>query len=218
MRPYIVFILVLSALPISSCVSRSPVAQSATAVLGDWSPVGSQQISRQNRLALAGDARLYVGQGPNALRNQQKDAVNPLLSDALARQLNRYFSAVVRAPGPQNAGAALRAAAAAGADFLLLPRVESWPNIDPLSVHECADAKGESRWRLSPCEAADVPKDGELAFQVAVFDVRTHRQVDTLFAQGRRGASAYFSDRVEEDLQSLCHGIAAQLSPQGRVP
>lgn len=203
------------ALCVAGCVSRSPAANTATSALGDWSPVGSQRITRQNQFVWASHYQLFVGQVPDGLRAGDQDDLNQTVSIELARYLRRYFADVQRAPSPQNLGAALDAAAEAGADILLMPRVESWPTIDPVRVHQCKDAKGEEELKLAPCETTEESKQGELALSVAVYDVRARHQIDAVSAHGQRGVAAYLYEKSLEELQELCNAIASQMAPHG---
>ncbi len=214
---YSVILLTISTLLcVTGCVSRSPAANTATGMLGDWSPVGSQRITRQNQFVFGSHYQLYVGQVPAGLQTDEREDLNRTVSIELARYLRRYFADVERADAAESLGEALDNAASAGADILLMPRMESWPTIDPVRVHQCKDAKGKEELKLSPCNSDDDESaQGELAFSVAVYDVRARHQVDAVSAHGQRGAAAYLYERTLEELQELCNAIAAQMAPHG---
>ena len=209
---------------LTGCVSRSPMANSATDVMGDWSPVGSQQVTRQRQFVLSNQYRLYVGRSDDSLSSREHPDLNQTVSVELARYLRRYFVEVDLAQQSQNLTTALKAAAAADADILLLPRIESWPNIDPIGTNHCpetnkADAQAETKTANCPenNESKNAEgKRGEMALSVAIYDVRGRNQIDVVSAQGRRGATAYMMEKKQEDLESLCNAIASQLSSQAK--
>ena len=211
----IVLLVIIVVVGLAGCVSRSTTANSATRMLGEWSPVGSQHITRQRQFVLPSHYRLYVGRLEGGLSSRDFPDLNQTSSTELARYLRRYFVEVEMAGSSQSLAAALKGAAAADADVLLLPRLESWPSIEPIGKSSCEQESKQTGAAAACAESAD--EHGELALSVAIYDVRARHQIDIVSAHGQRGAAAFLTEKKLEDLQSLCSAIAAQLAVQGRT-
>lgn len=212
----IVLLVILVVVGLAGCVSRSTTANSATSMMGDWSPVGSQHITRQRQFVLPSHYRLYVGRLEGGLSTGDYPDLNQTTSAELARYLRRYFVEVDVAGKSQSLASALKGAAAVDADVLLLPRLESWPSIKPVGSSACETKPDQAGAAAEACaESAD--GHGELALSVAIYDVRARHQIDIVSAHGQRGAAAFLAEKKFEDLQSLCSAIASQLAVQGRV-
>lgn len=195
------------------CSFHSDLASASTDSLGDWSPVGSRQVSRHTRFALATHYRLAVV----ALATQREAAMDALdngFSQALLQQLQRHYLVVEELTAVPSVDVALSSARDRGADILLVAKVQRWPDIDPVRLHECAQAGGETRLAITPCDKKDKQTQGEMALAVALYDVRDGRPVDAISARSRRGVSAFVYENATAELEQLCKMIVGQLSPQ----
>lgn len=195
------------------CSFNSELASASTDSMGDWSPVGSRQVSRHTRFTLATHYRLAV----ISLATNREAAVDSLdsgFSQELVRQLQRHYLVVEELAPVASVEGALSSARNSGADILLVAKVQRWPDIDPLRLHECEQAGGETQMGVTPCDKKNKHTQGEMALTVALYDVRDGRPVDAISARSRRGMSAFVYENAATELEHLCKMIAGQLSPQ----
>ena len=213
LNPKPVLLWVLFACVLGGCASQSQLAASATSTMGNWSPVGSRQITRQKPYTLSDHYRLYLawlpGQGPDS----KSTDLNGQFSLQLSRYLQRYFLSVQQAPAPTNLATALDQAAAAGAEILMLARVESWPDIDPVRLQECKAEDGRKKLSFESCDQQG-GSNGTMALSVALYDVQLRQPVDVISAVSQRGMASYLYDNADAELQQLCQLIAGQLTPR----
>ncbi|AUM14641.1 hypothetical protein Kalk_20385 [Ketobacter alkanivorans] len=200
-------------LTLSACSSDSYIANASTNSFDKMSPVGSRQVTRQQQLALAPHYRIQVAYAENGIRSEDIDDLNLLARDALARHLKRYFSHVDVADKPQNLNQALAAAAAGQANILMYPRIENWPNIEPLRLQECTNAEGEVKTSLGECEEKDDAQTDELVVMVGIYDVLSGQQVDAIHARSRRGLASYLYEDSKNELEELNKLMLLRLAP-----
>lgn len=195
------------------CSFNSELASASTDSMGDWSPVGSRQVSRHTRFTLATQYRLAVAT-LTTNRESAMDSLDSGFSQALVHQLQRHYLVVDELAPVASMDAALSSARNSGADILLVAKVQRWPDIDPVRLHECAQAGGETQIGITPCDKKDKHTQGEMALKVALYDVRDGRSVDAISARSRRGMSAFVYEDAVAELEQLCKMIVGQLSPQ----
>ena len=201
---------------ISACSSDSYIANSSTSTLDSMSPVGSRQVSRQQQLVLASEYHILVGYADDGLRSEEIKDLNLLARDALARHLRRYFSHVQTSPKPQTLKQALQLASERSAHLLLFPRIENWPNIEPIRLRECKDENGEVITSLGECEQKEDAQSDELVVVVAIYDVLSGKHLDSIHARSRRGVAAYLYEDSEQELEVLNDLMVRRLAPNSR--
>lgn len=195
------------------CSFNSKLASASTDSMGEWSPVGSRQVSRHTRFTLATHYRLAV----ITLATNREAAVDSLdsgFSQELLRQLQRHYLVVEELAPVASVDSALSSARALDADILLVAKVQRWPDIAPVRLHECEQAGGGTQMGVTPCDKKNKPTQGEMALAVALYDVRDGRAVDAISARSRRGMSAFVYENAATELEQLCKMIVGQLSPQ----
>ena len=196
----------------TGCSSQSGLANSATHSMGDWSPVGSQEITRTRQFTLASHYHLATAGLVVAGESETESQLHTAFSQQLARELRRYFLQVNVHDNVPSVQDALTSAGQDQADILLVLHVQRWPDIDPVRVQECENADGQKALSLKPCDSTKEDTQGEMALMVAIYDVRAGIQIDTLFARSQRGIASFVYDDTKAELQHLCKLIAGQLS------
>ena len=212
-----VFLLVAAALN-GGCTSQTQFANVSTDALGNWSPVGSEKVTRQRSFTLASQYPIYIAWTDAGVNQDKAMALNARFSSALTRAMQRYFLSVQQAVGAKTLQAALNDSAAAGADILMLVRVDNWPDIKPIRVQSCPTDSGRASLSLQPCAENDkTAKDeqtgsGVMTLSVSLYDVRGRKPIDVISAVSQRGMASYVYKDVEGELTQLCELIAGQLT------
>ncbi|MEC8809909.1 MAG: DUF4823 domain-containing protein [Pseudomonadota bacterium] len=210
------YLLAVLLLGVSACSSNSYIANTSTDALDSLSPVGSRQVSREQQLVLASHYHIEVGYAADGLRSEDITDLNRLARDALARHLRRYFAHVEVATTPQTLQQALRTAASHSAQLLLFPRIENWPNIEPIRLRECQDEEGNVMTSLGQCEEKDEAQSDELVVVVGIYDVLSGKHLDSVHARSRRGVAAYLYEDSEQELEVLNQLMVQRLAPNAR--
>ena len=195
---------------LQGCSFNSEMASASTDSMGDWSPVGSRQVSRHTRFTLASQYRLAVA----TLATDPAGSQDTAFSQELIEQLRQHYLSVEEVVSVASLDAALSSARHMGADILLVTKVQRWPDIDPVRLHECQQEGGSSEYSVSPCGQAEKDSQGEMALAVALYDVREGRAVDAISARSRRGMAAFVYEDAVAELEQLCKMIVGQLSAQ----
>lgn len=206
-------ILILLGATLSACSSDSYIANATSSTFDKMSPVGSRQVTREQQLVLASHYHLRVAYLAGGIRTEDTPDLNILARDALARHLKRYFPHVEVADQPQNLSQSLTTAAANSADLLLVPRVENWPDIEPIRLRECTDEDGEVKTSLGECEEKDSAQSDELVVMVGIYDVLSGQQIDAIHARSRRGVASYLYENSKNELEELNRLMLLRLAP-----
>lgn len=197
---------------LTGCSSDSYLAHSSTSTFDSLSPVGSRQVSREQQLVLASHYHIQIAYAANGRSTKTIADLNLTARDSLARHLQRYFSSVQVADKPQSLAQALQQAKAQQAQLLLYPRIESWPNIEPIRVQECEDEDGNKKTSLGQCEAAEESGSDELVVNVGIYDVLSGKHLDSIHARSQRGMASYLFENSEQELDELSRMIVMRLS------
>lgn len=204
---------ILLGVALSACSSESYIANTSTNSLDSMSPVGSRQVTRQQQMVLANHYHIQVAYANGGLRSEDIDDLNVLARDSLARHLRRYFSHVMVADKPQSLPQALAAASANSANLLMYPRIENWPNIEPLRLRECTNEEGEVKTSLGECEEKQDAQTDELVMMVGIYDVLSGQQLDAIHASSRRGVASYLFENSKKELEELTELMLLRLAP-----
>ena len=183
------------------CSSRSELANSATDTMGDWSPVGSQQVTRRHQFSLAGHYHLAVAAAKETQGDASQASPATLFATELARQLRRYFMQVDNASGDGALSTALAAAREGNADILMLAGVQSWPVNESTGSEECGN---------EACDKGDRKAQKEMVLAVSLYDVRAGVMVDSVIARSRRSLAAFRKGDANAELEQLCKLIVDQ--------
>lgn len=202
-------------LSLQGCSSRSGLANSATDSMGDWSPVGSQQVTRHKQFTLASHYHLAVAAVTDAEDVASPNPLHERFASQLARQLRRYFIQVDSVSSAESQMQMLASARTGNSDILLLVRVQSWPDIDPVRLRECENNAGEKELSFQPCDAVEKDSQGEMALTVMLYDVRAGALIDSVFAHSRRGVASFVYEDSNAELEQLCKLIVGQLIGHG---
>ncbi|MEE2732701.1 MAG: DUF4823 domain-containing protein [Pseudomonadota bacterium] len=198
-----------------ACSSETYLANSSTSTFDRYSPVGSRQVSRDQQLVLASHYHIQIGYAAEGRSSKEVADLNLSARDSLARYLKRYFSHVQVANEPQSLPLALQNARSAGAQLLLYPRIENWPNIEPIRVQECEDADGNRKTSLGACEQTSESQSAELVLSVGIYDVLSGQHLDSIQARSERGMAAYFYKNNQQELDELSQMIVMRLNASG---
>ena len=210
--------LLVAAVLNGGCTSQTQLANASTDTFGNWSPVGSEKVTRQRSFTLASQYPIYIAWSDAGPNQDKATALNARFSGALTIAMQRYFLSVQQGAEARTLQAALDDSATAGADILMLVRVDNWPDINPVRVQSCPSDSGRSRLSLQPCTENDkTGKDekagsGVMALSVSLYDVRGRKPIDAISAVSQRGMASYVYKDVEGELAQLCALIAGQLT------
>ena len=169
-------------------------------------------MSREQQLVLASHYRIQVAYASDGRSTDTIQDLNLNARDSLARHLKRYFSYVQIAAAPQTLEQALAVAKTQGAQLLMYPRIENWPNIAPIRVQECADKDGNTKTGIGPCESRNESDSDELVVNVGIYDVVSGQHVDSIHARSQRGVASYVYENSEQELDELNRMIVMRLS------
>lgn len=194
---------ILIMLFLSAGCSQSELASSSTEHMGEWSPLGSRNVSRQTRFTLAAQYKLVVANIEN--RTGGEAGHDSVFSQAFAQQLQQHRLTVVEVAPFASVDSALASARKTGADILLVAHVQRWP---ARKTNQCPDGEGPSGEQ--PCPEQHARRD--MALSVALYDVRDGRMVDSISAHSQRGLSGRMYDNAAAEMEQLCKMIASQLS------
>lgn len=207
------FLILLLIAGLIACSSDSYIANSSTSTLDKMSPVGSRQISREQQMVLASHYRIQVAYAAGGIRSEDIDDLNLLARDSLARHLKRYFADVMVADSPQSLKQALTTARANSAHLLMYPRIENWPNIEPIRLRECTNEEGEVKTSLGECEQKEGAQTDELVVMVGMYDVLSGQQLDAIHGRSKRGMASYLYEDSKNELEELNKLMVLRLAP-----
>ncbi len=215
---------------VSSCSSDSYLAKTSSNKMGELSPIGSRQVVRQRQLVLGNHYRISVALASGGLSTEDKKQLNEVAQATLSFYLKLYFPHVNVIEQAGDLQHALQAAAMAGDQLLMIPRIESWPNIKPLRIHECKDEQGNILTRLRPCDSgsnsdsnsephgkSEAEVTDSLVLTVGVFDVVAGQQVDSITARSRLGVKSYIYEDNFNELRQLNEMIVNRLSAHANL-
>ena len=182
--------------------------------MGELSPVGSRVVVRQTQQALARHYRLNVAYVSGGLETENHKDLNLVATQTLAQHLKQYYVHVNVASGQQSLQAALKQAAQQGDQLLFFPRIERWPNIKPIRVHQCEDERGGITPSLKECDHDDSQKTSDdLVLTIAIFDVVGQMQVDSITARSSLGVKSYLYEDSLNELDVLNEMVIQRLAP-----
>lgn len=195
------------------CSSDSHIANSSTNTLKKLSPVGSRQVTRDQQMAISSHYRIRVAYAAGGLRSDDIDDLNLLARDALARHMKRYFAHITVADKAASLEQSLNLAASSGDQLMMYARIENWPNIEPIRIRECTTEEGDVKTSLGECEDKGQAQSDELVVMVAIYDVLSRQQVDSIYASSRRGVASYLYEDSVRELEELNQLILLRLAP-----
>ncbi|MVF10672.1 DUF4823 domain-containing protein [Ketobacter sp. MCCC 1A13808] len=194
-----------------ACSSDSHVAKSSTDLFGAYSPVGSRDVIRKHQTTLASRYRIHIGYAPGGMSVAESADLNRLQRDALANQISRYFIEVSVSDTPQSLSHSLNQALDNNAQILLYPRITKWPDIEPIGSRNCKNEPQATK--NCDSDSNENSSNDEMGVMIAIYDVLSRRQLDTISARSRRGASSYlYKDNLKE-LGLLNQLIVSKLVP-----
>lgn len=197
---------------VSACSSDSYLAHSSTSTFDNLSPVGSRQVTREQQLVLASHYNIQIAYAKDGRSTESNKDLNLSVRDSLARHMKRYFSHVQVEEEAKSLDQALQNARSQRAQLLMYPRVESWPNIDPIRVQECEDQEGNTKTSLGQCEQTEESDTDELVINVGIYDVLSGKHLDSIHARSRRGVASYLYENSDQELDELSRMIVMRLT------
>ncbi|MBA56217.1 MAG: hypothetical protein CMK89_17335 [Pseudomonadales bacterium] len=199
-------------LGLGGCSSDSYLAQSSTSTFDNLSPVGSRQVTREQQLVLASHYNIQIAYAADGRSTEFIKDLNLSARDSLARHMKRYFSHVRVDEEAQSLAQALQHAKTQRAQLLMYPRVENWPNIEPIRVQECKDKDGNKKTSVGQCEPTKESDSDELVVNVGIYDVLSGMHLDSIHARSRRGMASYLFENSDQELDELSRMIVMRLT------
>lgn len=206
LRTFIVILLVFC-FANAGCSFQSELATTSTDSLGEWSPLGSRQVSRHTHFTLSSRYQLMVASIESA--EEAAAEQDTTFARTLAKQLRQQHLSVMNVTAGSGYKELLSSARHEGADILLLAQVQHWP-VKNCPADDQADVK-DGQASAETCKPKTNTKDG-MVLSVALYDVRERRLADTLTATSQRGMAGRMYDNASDELEQLCKMIAGQLS------
>lgn len=112
---------------------------------------------------------------------------------------------------PQSLSHSLNQALDNNAQILLYPRITKWPDIEPIGSRNCKNEPQATK--NCDSDSNENSSNDEMGVMIAIYDVLSRRQLDTISARSRRGASSYlYKDNLKE-LGLLNQLIVSKLVP-----
>ena len=197
---------------VGGCSSDSYIANTSTSTFDNLSPVGSRQVTREQQLVLASHYNIQIAYARDGRSTESNKDLNLSVRDSLARHMKRYFSHVQVEEEAKSLDQALQHARSQRAQLLMYPRVESWPNIEPIRVQECEDQEGNKKTSLGQCEQTQESDSDELVINVGIYDVLSGKHLDSIHARSRRGVASYIYENSDRELDELSRMIVMRLT------